>query len=209
LYQRGKKAQCLDLNGFDSMKKGLLLIFSIVSVILIWNESYAQSAVIEKPQTMEQASAQQEKAAKMRRAAEERFAEEKEKCHRRFLVNDCLARAKKRYREVMLTARDLDSQARDFYHQVRRDEAQAKIAERIANQERKEAAHKLQAERHRQNEAARQERREKRLADRSQQAEKGHRKHAEEQERHQARQERRERKNAERADKGTDSTGKK
>jgi len=183
------------------MKNGLLLILCIVSGILSWNESQAQSVIAERPQTIEQAVAQREKAAIMRGAAEKQYAEGQQECHRKVFVNNCLAKVKKRYREAMLAARDMDNQARDFDHQVRRDDAQEKIAERIKNQEHKAETHKLQAEQHRQDEAARQVKREKKLAEKSQQAEEGRRKRAEERARHQAKQERREKRNAEKATK--------
>jgi len=74
------------------MRVGRLLL------ALLWISCAAWAEVsLPLPQTLEEASAQRERAASMRAEAERRHEAEQKNCHTRFLVNDCLAAAKKRY----------------------------------------------------------------------------------------------------------------
>ncbi len=161
-----------------------------------WADELAPAPEI--PQTLEQASAQRARAAAMRDEAERRHEAEKNACYSKFLVNDCLADAKKRYTATIVEARRLDQPARDFEREARRRDVEAEEAQRLADQPAREAEQKASAERFRAEEAAKASARQQKLAEKARQAEEGRQKTAAEQARRQAKLEKRARQDAER-----------
>lgn len=122
----------------------------------------------------------------------------KKNCHTRFLVNDCLAAAKKRYTATIIEARKLDQPARDFQREAKRQEIEAKEAQRLADQPRREAGQQESAERFHAEEAAKTAAREQKLAAKAAKAEEGRRREAARQAKRQAKQEKRAQQDAER-----------
>ena len=163
----------------------------------------------EVPQTLEQAAAQRQRAGAMRAEAERRHLADQDRCYARFLVNDCLAAAKKRYTEAIVGARRLEQPAREFEREAKRQELEAKEAQRAADSPRREAELKDRAETFRAEEAAKLAEREEKLADTARKAEEGRRKTAAEQAKRQEKLEKRARQDAERAAKKAAKEGSK
>jgi colicin import membrane protein len=138
------------------------------------------------PQTAEQAAAQRARAAALRDQAEARYAAEQTECYHKFLMNDCLAAAKKRYTAAIVDARALDLPASEVERELRRQEIEASDAQRLAEQPRREAEQKAAAERYRAEQAEKLAERERKLADKARQAEEGRRQAAAEQAKRQA-----------------------
>lgn len=178
------------------MRVGGWLLVSLVMSGAAWADELAPAPEI--PQTLEQASAQRARAAAMRDEAERRHEAEKNACYSKFLVNDCLADAKKRYTATIVEARRLDQPARDFEREARRRDVEAEEAQRLADQPAREAEQKASAERFRAEEAAKASARQQKLAEKARQAEEGRQKTAAEQARRQAKLEKRARQDAER-----------
>jgi len=141
------------------MRAGRWLVVSLSISCAVWAEVSPPL-----PQTLEEAGAQRQKAASMRAEAERRHEAEQKNCYTRFLVNDCLAAAKKRYTATIIEARQLDQPARDFERAAKRQEVEAKEAQRLADQPRREAGQQESAERFRAEEAAQTAAREQKLA---------------------------------------------
>ncbi len=175
------------------MRAGRWLVVSLGISCAAWAEVPPP-----QPQTLEEAGAQRQRAASMRAEAERRHEVEQKDCHTRFLVNDCLAAAKKRYTAAIIEARRLDQPARDFEREAKRQEVEAKEAQRLTDQPRREAEQQESAERFRAQEAAQAAAREQKLATKAAKAEEGRRKEAARQAKRQARIEKRAQQDAER-----------
>lgn len=164
-----------------------------------WAETPSPPAAVpEKPQTLEQASAQRARAASMRRDAETRHKADQNRCYSKFLVSDCLVAAQKRYTEAIVEARKVDQPAREFEREAKRQEVEAKEAQKAAARPQREAAQQESAERHRAEEAAKAVERERKVAEKATKAEEGRRKKAAEQAKRQAKLEKRAQQDAER-----------
>ncbi|MEF8698819.1 MAG: hypothetical protein V5B33_05720 [Candidatus Accumulibacter sp. UW20] len=166
----------------------------------------AADSVPALPQTAEQAAAQRaqaaamrEQAAAMREQAEQRYSIEQTQCYHKFLMNDCLVAAKQRYTAAIVAARALDLPAIEVERELRRQEAEASDAQRLAEQPRREAEQQAAAERYRAEQAAKLAERERKLAAKARQAEEGRRAAAAEQAKRQAKAEKRAREASERA----------
>jgi colicin import membrane protein len=159
----------------------------------------AADSVPALPQTAEQAAAQRAQAAAMREQAEQRYSIEQTQCYHKFLMNDCLVAAKQRYTAAIVAARALDLPAIEVERELRRQEAEASDAQRLAEQPRREAEQQAAAERYRAEQAAKLAERERKLAAKARQAEEGRRAAAAEQAKRQAKAEKRAREASERA----------
>ena len=135
---------------------------------------------VPQPTTLDEAAAQRKEAERMRAAAESRFNEEQAACYKKFLVNDCLADAKKRRTRSLIEARNLEAPARDFEREAHRAEVERKEAQRAVELPQREQDQQAQGEAYRAEEAAKATEREKKLADKEAQAAKGRQKSAEE-----------------------------
>lgn len=175
-----------------------MLMRAGISLLLVLGMSAVACAEVPAPQTLEEAKAQRERASALRAEAEHRLDSERKQCYSKFLVNDCLAAAKKRYTATILEAREIDQPARDFEREAKRQEVDAKEAQRLADQPRREAEQKESGERFRAEQAAKTAERERKLAAKAAQAEEGRRKAAAEQAKRQAKQEKRASEEAER-----------
>jgi colicin import membrane protein len=173
-----------------------VLAVSVWMSCAAWAESTPPPEV---PQTLEQASAQRERAKAMRAEAERQQKEAQDRCYSKFLVNDCLAAAKKRYTEAIVEARRLDQPARDFEREAKRQERAAKEAQHAADLPLREGQQKERAEIYRADEAAKAAAREQKLADKARKAEEGRRKAVAEQASRQAKLDKRAKQDAERA----------
>lgn len=151
------------------------------------------------PQSLDEAVAQRAQADAMRAEAERRYAAEQDACYGKFLVSDCLEKARKRHSTALIEARTLEKGARDFEREAQRQEAAAKDAQRAVEQPAREAEQREAGERYRAEEARRAEERAAKIADKERQAAEGRRKAAAEQAARQAKQEARARQDAERA----------
>jgi colicin import membrane protein len=178
------------------MRSGKVLWFSLWVSCAAW--AAAPEPAQEVPQTLEAAAEQRARAASMRAEAERRHQADQDRCYTKWLVNDCLAVAKERYTASIVEARKLDQPARDFERQAKRQEVEAKEAQRAADQPRREAEQQESAERHRAEEAAKASAREKKLADKARKAEQGQQNAAAEQARRQAKLQKRAQQDAER-----------
>lgn len=165
----------------------------------LWAQTSATSPAPEAPQTLEQAAAQRERANEMRNETETRYAAEQAACYQNFLVNDCLAEAKKRYTQSLIDARNIDIPARNFQREAKRADVAAKEAKREEDRPQREAEQKEQAENYRAEQTAKALEREKKLADKARQAAEGRKKTAAEQAKRQEKQAERAKKDAERA----------
>lgn len=168
------------------MRAGRWLVVSLLISCAAWAEVSPPL-----PQTLEEAGAQRQRAASMRAEAERRYETEQKNCYTKFMVNDCLAAAKKHYTAAIIEARQLDQPARDFERALKRQEVEAKEAQRLADQPRREAGQQESAERFRAEEAAQAAAREQKLATKAAKAEEGHRKEAARQAKRQAKLEKR------------------
>lgn len=181
----------------EGMRLASLLVFSLSIACAVWADEAPPTAP-EVPRTLEQSVAQRERARATRAAAEERYEAEQNSCYGKFLVNSCLADAKRRYTESVIEARKLDQPAIEFEREERRRELEAKEAQRAADQPVRQAEEKESAERFRAEQAAKLAQREAKLADKARQAEEGRRKTAAEQAKRQAKMAKRARQDAER-----------
>lgn len=174
----------------------------VVLMVLLWMSCAAwaepPSPPVPVPQTLEEAGAQRERAASMRADAARRLTAEQAQCYAKFLVNDCLVAARKRYTAAIVEARRLDQPARDFEREAKRQEVEAKEAQRIADQPRRESEQQENAERFRAEQAAKASASEQKLAEKTIKAEEGRQKAAAEQAKRQAKLEKRARQDAER-----------
>jgi hypothetical protein len=158
----------------------------------------AQTAV---PQNLEQADAQREQAKQMKADADKRYESEQAACYKKFLVNDCLADAKKRHTESLIAARKLDQPAREFQREEKRKEAAAQDAQRAAEAPQREAEQREQGEQYRSEQAAKAAEREKHAAEKEAQAAENRKKLAAEKAKRDAKNAERAKKNAEIAEK--------
>lgn len=165
----------------------------------LWAQTPAMEPAPEVPQTLEQADAQRERASRMRDEADKQLATEQAACYKKFLVNDCLADAKKRHTQTMIDARKIDNPAWDFQREAKRAEVEAKEAKRAAELPQREVDQQQQAESYRADEAARAAARDQKIADKALKAEEGRQKAAAEQAKRKAKLEKRAQKDAERA----------
>lgn len=143
------------------------------------------------PATLDEAHAQRARADALRAEAETRYKAEQNECYRKFLVTDCLVAARKRYTAAIAESRRIDEPARHFEREAKRQEAEAKEAQRLVDHQKREAEQKESAERYRAEQQARAAERERKLADKARQAEEGRQRSAAEQAKRQARLEKR------------------
>jgi len=176
--------------------RGCLLAVSVLISMVVWAETAPAPPAV--PQSLAEAKAQREQAASLRDQAERQRQADQERCYSKFLLNDCLAAAKKRYTETILAARKLDQPARDFEREARRQEVAAKEAQRANELPLREAEQKEQGERYRAEQAAKAAEREQRLAEKARKAEQGRQKRAADEARRQEKLDRRARQDAER-----------
>jgi hypothetical protein len=172
----------------------LLLVSPLLSPF-----AWAQTPAPEKPQTLEQAIAQEQRASAMRKAAAEQHLDDQAACYKLFQVSSCLDKAKKRYTQAIIDARNVEIPAREFQREAKRADVEAKEAQRAADAPRREAEQKDQAATFRANEALKAAEREKKIADKTRQAAEGRQKTASEQAERKARDQERAENDAKRA----------
>lgn len=172
-----------------------LLLFSPLVLAQSGNDKATPGA---SPQTLEQAAAQRAHAAQLREAADARYRSEEIACGKKFLVNDCLKKAKEEHTRATIEARQIDAPARAFEREAERADLRAKKTQHAADNATRETEKKKQAEDFRQEEAAKALEREKKIAAKEEEATQGRKKRAEEKARQAAKQEKRKARNAER-----------
>ena len=84
------------------MRRGSVLAVLMYLSAAAWAEAPLPPPDV--PQTLEQAAAQRQRASAMRAEAERRHLADQDRCYTKFLVNDCLAAAKKRYTCLLYTS---------------------------------------------------------------------------------------------------------
>jgi hypothetical protein len=153
------------------------------------------------PQTPEQAAAQRQKAEDLRKEAQRRYEEEEAACYRKTLVGACLDAAKERRTRMRIEARRLDAPAREFERESRRagvEEGKRRQAEDLLT---REAKQEEEAERYRDEQAAKASEREQKRQEKERRMEKKREKLAEEQAKRQRAEEKRAKKQAEKIEK--------
>lgn len=186
-------------------------IYCFLAVGLIFTQTACAQApeatVAAAPMSLEEARAQRARADVLKTEAQKRYATEQDACYKKFLVNDCLEKAKASFTESMTKARDLDKVGRDVEREAHRREVEANEARRAVEQPQREAEQQAQAERYRAEEAAKAAERERKLADKAKQAEEGRRKSAAEQAARREKLDKRAKEDAERAAKKAAEAG--
>lgn len=178
------------------MRFGSYLLVALCTSLLAWADE--PPAAAEAPKTLEQAVLQRERADAMRAAAELRYAAEQNECYGKFLVNSCLVDAKKRYTASIVEARQIDQPAIDFERAARRQDLEAKEAQRAADALVRQADEQESTQQFRAEQAAKLAERDARLADKARKAEEGRAKTAADQAKRQAKLDKRARQDAER-----------
>jgi len=176
-----------------------LLIALLLTSPLLSQFAGAQTPAPEIPQTLEQAIAQEQRASAMRKAAADQHLEDQAACYKLFQVSSCLEKAKKRYTQSIIDARNIEIPAREFQREAKRADVEAKEAQRAADLPRREAEQKTQATTFRADEALKAAEREKKIADKARQAAEGRQKSAAEQAERKARNQERAENDAKRA----------
>lgn len=183
---------------YSFIRFGLLLLFLFSSFVHAQDSESGEKS-IPVPSTLEEATKQRELADQIKNKAEEQYRNEQNECHRKFLVNDCLDDAKKRYTEKIVYARRLETPAIAFQREVRRAKSDEKQAQREADLERRQEEEEKQIQEFRDSEAKKSAEREKRTEDKARKAEEQRKKIAQDQARRQEKQAQRAKKDAERA----------
>ncbi|MDR1647320.1 MAG: hypothetical protein LBR88_04700 [Zoogloeaceae bacterium] len=115
----------------------------------------------------------QQEAARSRTEADTRLTEENAACQHRFLVNGCIADAKKRHLETLRRAREMEAEGRDLEYQARTEERALKEAQRASDAAARTEALPQQEADVAARRAARALQRDKRLADKAAEARTG------------------------------------
>lgn len=183
-----------------------LSVLALLASPALWAQTAAPEVPV--PQTLEQAAAQRARASQMVDEADKRYADEEAACYKKFLVNDCLADARKRQTDTVIESRKLDAPAREFEREAKRAEVEAKEAKRAAERPLRDADQKEQAETYRADEAAKAAEREKKIEAKALKAAEGRKKAEEEQAKRLAKQQKRAKKDAERAAKKAEEAAK-
>ncbi len=176
-----------------------LFAVSLIASYSLLAQTAAETTAPDVPKTLEQAAAQRARAEQMRQDADSRYAADEKACYKKFLVNDCLDKAKKARTPVILEARKLDSVARDFQREAKRADAAAKEAKRLADLPVREVQQTERAAAHRAEEEAKVAERERKNAAKTQKTAVGRQKTADEQAKREIKNEKRAKKDADRA----------
>ncbi len=182
------------LNAFVRFAFLLVLCSSTVRA----QDSEGGEASIPEPTTLEEATEQRELADQLKNKAEAEYQSEQNECYGKFLVNDCLSGAKKRYTEKIVHARKVEAPAIVFQREARRARSQEKQAVREENLERRQTEEEKQTQDFRDTEARKAAERQEKLNSKAKKAEEQRKSRAQENARRQEKQAERAKKDAER-----------
>ena len=118
-----------------------LIFAALLGVSTAWAESPATPDITAAPtQSSAEAEALKQQAKEIRNAADQRYLAEEKACHQRFMVTDCLDKARKARIPHLQEARRLEAEARRIEREIRRADARQREESQASDSARREAS---------------------------------------------------------------------